>query len=1240
MVEVSTVLPVRRCPIVGIVASAGGLDAFKRFFGALPADSGLTFVLIPHLDPTHESQMVSLLSKFTPMLVVEVQQGTIVRSNHIYIIPPNKFLSIHGGELQLTTPPLERSGPTAMDFFLSSLAQDQTERAIGIVFSGTGSHGTSGIRSIKLAGGLTLAQQPESAEYDAMPRSAIDSGQIDCILPPEEMPATLMRYVEQPYLSNLDTEVPIVSETSDHLQQILTLLQSQTKYDFRSYRQAMVLRRIQRRMQLVGVADLSAYFTLLQQRSTEATALYKDLLISVTAFFRNNEAFRVLEHEIIPALIDRCAPDAAIRVWVPGCATGEEAYSIAMLLLEATAPESEDDSNDAAPVDLAVTAPAPRRIRLQIFASDLDDDAIAFARNGQYSASSVSELSTARLKRFFVASGDGSFRVTKQLRETIVFSHQNLISDAPFSNMDLISCRNVLIYLEPELQQNVISLLHFALATDGCLLLGPAESLGRTSSLFQSISKTWRIFRKTGPSNRINFALPFVPSDQRPGPGAATKVANPRGQSLKEFTETLILTEYAPAAALINRKFEILCLTGPMVNYLEFPAGELSKDLLAMVRPGLRTKLRIALNSSVRGEVTVTDADNRVKRSGHYFSCRLSVRPLRTPKEVDGMLLATFEDHPTERSQKGLETIVQKDSTKVFQGEDSDLVQQLEYELKTINTRLQTTVEEMEGSSEELKTSNEEIMSVNEELQSANEELETSKEELQSLNEELLSVNSQLNDKVMELDQAKEDLLNLMASTKIATIFLDESLEIKRFTPPTAKLLNLRPIDLGRPLSDITQRFVDAQILADCRSVLDTHQPIEREIHSDDSLFYLFRILPYRAVDQSVGGVVITFVDISHRKQVEADQREKDKLFIAALHDSTERMAAILDTAVDAIITIDRQGVIDSINRATLTLFGYEREELLGCPITRLIPSLHSASPPFDIDKYLLQQLDRKLETRRETSAMRKNGSIFPIELAFGKIDHLGLYTGILRDISERKRFQAHLLEIAAEEQTRIGQELHDGTQQELTGLTLFAGAICDLLNTAIPPRTASGRDWKIEGKVFGRLKQSTEKLLQGLKTANQHVHKLSHGIMPVQIDSEGLRSALAELATTTNELQNIRCRFACSGVSSIPNNLIATQLYRIAQESLNNALKHASPDLIEILLTQEQQQITLEIRDNGVGLDSESPRDDPIQGRGLGLRIMEYRASVLGGVLEFRNNTPGSGMTLRCMVPLNEGFR
>jgi len=1237
MVEVSAVLPVHRCPIVGIVASAGGLDAFKRFFGALRADSGMTFVLIPHLDPTHESLMVSLLSKFTPMPVVEAQQGIAIRSNHVYIIPPNKYLAIKDGKLQLTSPPEERSGQTSMDFFLSSLAEDQTERAVGIVFSGTGSHGTLGVRSIKLAGGLTLAQQPESAEFNAMPQSAINSGKIDFILLPEEMPATLMRYVEQPYLSDLDTMQPVVTETSDHLQQILALLQSQTKYDFRSYRQAMVLRRIRRRMHLIGAEDLATYFAILQQRPAEATALYKDLLISVTAFFRDADAFRILEQDIIPGLIKRRAADGSIRIWVPGCATGEEAYSIAILLLEAIAVGVEASANGVNSADFPLPPPASSRIKLQIFASDIDDDAIAFARNGQYSASSVSNLSPARLQRFFTKEVDGTFRVSKRLRETIVFSHQNLISDAPFSNMDLISCRNVLIYLEPDLQQNVISLLHFALASDGYLLLGPSESLGRTTSVFESVSKTWRVFRKSGQSNRVNFALPFVPSDQRREPGTDSKVAYNRGQSLKEITETLILAEYAPAAALINRNFEILCLTGPMVNYLEFPPGELTKDLLSMARPGLRTRLRIALNTALRTARTVTDAENRVKRSGHYFPCRLSVRPLTAPKEVAGLLLVTFEGHSSERSPTEFETVEPQDPNTVFQGEDSELVQQLEYELKTLNAQLQNTVVEMEGSTEELKTSNEEIMSVNEELQSANEELETSKEELQSLNEELLTVNSQLHDKVIELDQAKEDLLNLMASTEIATLFLNERLEIKQFTPPTAKLLNLRPIDVGRPVSDITQRFVDAQLLIDCRSVLDTHQPIEREVQSDDFVYYLRRILPYRAVHQSAGGVVITFVDISHRKQVEADQREKDMLFIAALHESTERLAAILDTAADAIITIDRKGTIDSINRATLALFGYEREELLGCPISRLIPSVQSQLSPFDMDTYLQQHPDRNLETRREASAIRKNRTIFPIEMAFGKVDHLGLYTGILRDISERKRFQAHLLEIATEEQTRIGQELHDGTQQELTGLTLFAGTICDLLNTAVPPRLANGRHWKIEDRVFGRLKQSTEKLLHGLKIANQHVHELSHGIMPVQIDSEGLRSALAELANTTNELQSIRCQFTCSGFSSIPNNLIATQLYRIAQESLNNALKHAAPDLIEILLKQEHQQITLEIRDNGVGLDALSQPVESIRGRGIGLRIMEYRASLLGGILEFENNATGSGMTLRCIVPLNE---
>jgi len=1226
-------------PVVGMVASAGGLEAFKRFFSTMPADSGMAFILIPHLDPTRESLMVGLLSKLTPMPVVEAQQDMVVQINKVYIIPPNKFLAISHGQLQLSDHPHQRGWQTSIDFFLRSLAKDQTERAIGIVLSGTGSHGALGVREIKLAGGMTMAQQPETAEFDQMPENAIATGQIDSILPPEQMPAALVNYVEQPYLSSAAKIATPSTESNDLLKEILNFLQSRTKYDFSTYRKAMVLRRIQRRMGLAQIDSMMNYLTFLHQRPEEATALYKDLLISVTAFFRDSEAYRVLEQQLIPVLIARRTGDLPIRVWVPGCATGEEAYSLAMLLLEAIS--TQPVLSQAVPnatregTGNVATAVLPS---LQVFASDIDDDAIEVARIGIYPASVVSDVSEERLKRFFVAVDDNHYRINKQLRESIVFSHQNLISDAPFSKLDLISCRNLLIYLEPEMQHKVISLLHFALATDGYLFLGPSESIGRAINLFETVSKKWRIFRRIGPSRRDLVGFPLIKADQRPNSLRYNLPAELPPKSLKVWAETLVLNEYAPAAALINRKYEILYITGPLVNYLEFPAGELTKDLLAMARTGLRTKLCISCNIVIREGRTVVDTKARVKRNGKYVPCSITVRPLTEPKEAEGLMLVTFQDHNQEQTPNATTGVAcDTDLVASFQDEDSAMVKQLEFELKSLSEELHNTIDEMESSTEELKTSNEEIMSVNEELQSANEELETSKEELQSLNEELVTVNTQLQEKVAELDIAKDDLINLMSSTEIATIFLDESLNIKRFTPPTASLLNLRSTDVGRPLRDITPRFVDDQMLVECQQVLETITPSEREIQTDEQRQFLRRILPYRSMDHHLGGVVITFVDITQRKQAEEAQRVKDRLALEALHESTERLATILDTAADAIITFDQQGRIDSINQATQSLFGFEREELLGQPISMLIRSIEDKTSELSVDSDWKAILKPLLGRPHEVIGFCKNGSLFPIELVVSKVDDLGLYTAFVRDISERKRLQAHILDISSEEQSRIGHELHDGTQQELTGMSLFAGTLCELLDNAVHRDTQDSQAWTMDNDTLMKLKQTSARLLEGLKKAYEHVHKLSHGIMPVHIDAEGLRSALAELASTTNDLQHVNCRIDFSGAVSVPSNQIATQLYRIAQESLNNAMHHGQADDIHIALMQQPNQIILEIRDNGIGMKEQPRREGRKGGRGMGLRIMDYRASLLGGFLQVESNVD-SGVTIRCVVPFKEG--
>lgn len=1209
--------PSRSFPIVGMVASAGGLDAFKKFFSSMSADCGMAFVLIPHLDPSHASLMVELLSGLTSLPVHEAKHGMLVHANTITIIPPNHFMSIANGRLQLSDPPPSHAWKTSIDFFLRSLARDQGECSIGIVLSGTGSHGSLGVREIKLSGGMVMAQDPKTAEHDQMPLNAIATGIVDYILPPAEMPAALVHYIEQPYLSQDTDVVAAAAQSSDLLNQILVLLQSRSKYDFRAYRKAMVLRRIQRRMGITHLDTMTEYLALLQSHPEEVTALYKDLLISVTAFFRDPEAYQVLEQQVLPAMLSRHRGDLPVRVWIPGCATGEEAYSLAMLLSES----------------IAVLKP---ELRIQIFASDIDASAIEVARTGIYPTTIAADVSPERLKKFFVVLDEHRYQISKPLRESVVFSHQNLIGDAPFSRLDLISCRNLLIYLEPEMQKNVISLFHFSLVADGYLLLGPSETIGRSSDLFKTVSKKWRVFQRIDSARRDLIRIPIRRSiDSQDSSSQPTTLAF-RRKSYKELAEQLILNEHAPAAALCSQALEVLYVTGPLANFLEFPRGELTKDLLAMARNGLRTKLRAACRKAVLEGRTIVETHAKVSRNGQTVRCSITARPLFEPKEAEGLLLVLFNDHNVESeadSNPQAAARAEQDSTAT---EDPSLTRQLEVELKSMSEELHSTIEEMESSNEELKTSNEEIMSVNEELQSVNEELETSKEELQSLNEELNMLNAQLGEKVSELKQATEDLMNLMASTEIATIFLDPQLNIKRFTPPTKSLLNLLATDIGRPLKDIAFKFSDGKMLVDCQHVLRDQRIREREVHTEEPRFYLRRILPYRTTDDHVTGVVITFIDITQQRESEALQRDKDATHLAEMHESAERIQAILNTAADAIVTVDTNGTIESVNLATESLFQYKRREILGKSLSNLLPTLFSESQhEGDSTPTIKDQLTRLVGHRREVIAQRKDETTFPVELALSRVDHLGLYTGIIRDLTVRKQLQSHILEIATEEQSRIGQELHDGTQQELAGLTLYAGAIQDSLEyatrtTGADPDTVT---WTLSDEDFQRIQQTVGKLKQGLIESNQHVHKLSHGIMPVQIDAKGLQSALAELADSTNDQQEIRCRFEFSGAGTITNNAVATQLYRIAQESLNNAIKHGKADDIRIALCQDANQIRLEIEDNGTGIDlGAAPRSSTIRS-GLGLRIMSYRASILGGELQVLRNA-GRGTTVRCTIP------
>ncbi len=1193
-----------RLPIVGVVASAGGLDAFKQLLGSVPVDCGMAFVLVPHLDPAYESQMVLLLAKISLLPVVKATQGTVVQPNHIYVIPSNNFLTINDGVLQLSAPPAPPGRETAIDYFLRSLAKDQGKYAVGIVLSGTGSHGTLGIREIKLAGGMAIAQLPATADFDAMPTSIIRAGLADYVLPPAEMPAKLIEHL---HLLHEDVARPelIDSDSADEqLASILKILREQTQYDFKSYRKNMLLRRINRRMGLHQLELMLDYVQRLKDDPMEVKALHHDLLISVTAFFRDSEAFQALQDCLRTELEHRDATRLPYRIWVPGCATGEEAYSLALLCSECLAERPAGGQKQSTSSAL-----------VQVFASDVDEIALATARAGKYSASIANDIAVARLDRYFIRSDSGEFQIGKQLRESVVFSRQNLLHDAPFSKIDLISCRNLLIYLEPEMQHKVIAMLHYALNDQGLLMLGPSESLANNDHLFEPISKKWRIFKKVASNLRSQVTVPLVASHRPQGLSSPHPLSTPTRQGHKELVEKALIRHYAPASVLVNQRFEILYVTGQLVEYLEFPAGEPSLNLLSMCRPGLRTQLRIAGIKAIAENVD-TKVETQMKRGNETLDCSVDVRILKTRLDAESLLLISFMDAPKVAAKSTL--LAEPNQARATTYSD-----QLERELKLNSEELGSVIEELEGANEELKSSNEEIMSMNEELQSANEELETSKEELQSLNEELSTVNLELLDKVAELDIANNDILNLLASTDIATLFLDEKLLIQRFTPPTLQLLNLRSADIGRPLSDITTRFIDDSFLNDCEKVIQESKPIQNTVEGRNSRMYQRSILPYRSQGQQVLGVVITFVDLTERLLLEK-----------SLKQSKDHLEAIVDSAVDAILTVDDQGVIARLNPATERLFGYPREQMLNKPVVSFLTKCageqpHQASaiqklpmPEFGTGKYL------------ELKAKRLGSSDFDAELTVSRIDHLPLFIVVIRDVTQRKQLEKKILEIASDEQRRIGQELHDGTQQELTGLSLIAGTIKEFFKNRAELVAQDRQQLTIDDAELSRLVDTTEKLVQGLNDANRHVQALSHGIMPVQIDVKGLHSALTELANETTVEDRVDCKFVHSGKLEIDSNNVATHLYRIAQEAINNAQRHGAAKNIRVSLSADQHRVMLEITDDGCGMDAALMRVNGKRNHGAGLQIMAYRANVIGGMLTVVAGKL-KGTTVRCTIPM-----
>ncbi len=1178
--------------IIGMGASAGGLDAFKAFFSKTPKNTGMAFILLPHLDPSHESLMTPLLASQINMPVVEADNNLLVEANHVYILPPAKELTITDGHLYLNDIAQPRKQWQAIEHFLTSLAKDQAERSVGIILSGTGSHGTLSFRDIKLAGGMIIAQNPTTTPHYQMPQNAIDTGLVDLIAAPEEMPAILIEYASHPYLEK--TTNTITEEIQQNMQRILSYLRTRIKYDYSGYRKNMLLRRIQRRMCVSQTNTLDEYYNFLKATPEEASALNSDLLIGVTTFFRDKDAFLTLGQEVIPQLIASCTEEEPVRIWVPACATGEEVYTITMMVFEAFAR-----------VEKPVIA--------QIFASDIDEQALKFAREGVYPKSIKSNVGAERLARFFDLTPKGDYQIKKALREIIIFATQNLISDTPFSRLDLISCRNLFIYLQPELQSNVLNTFHFSLKPGGALMLGPSESLGKNKKQFETLSKKWRIFKSIKATNKLPLNFPIERHATASFPiKNAYKTMNYQMTPPARFAELVnrdLLEAYAPAAVLINRAYEILHFQGPTVNFLEFPKGTPTHDLITLVREGLRARIRTAVEYVLKENKPIADLDAKVKRNGHYVPCILTVRPVFDPKFPSDLLLLTFEEkHDLETHQAIPST------TLSISDNDASIIEQLEYELNATREDLQSTVEELESSNEELKASNEEIMSMNEELQSANEELETSKEELQSMNEELNTVNSELLLKVEELEKSYDDTQNLLSSTDIATLFLDRKLQIRLFNPSIGELLNLRENDIGRSISHFSANVANNDLLSDAHQVLEKLTPIEKDVwstgESPNNRCYLRRIVPYRTVDDHINGVVITFVEITERYQQEQHLEQCVQERTKALHDREARLSTIMKYASEAIVVLDESGVITDFNQAAASMFNYQAVDVLGANIKKLVPSAQLAASNKFQSKIDISDVNKVIaQTPQELLAIRRDGSEFPIKLTTTMIANDKLCIAIISDLSEVAVLKKAIADISTQEQEKIGREVHDNLGQRLTGINLL---VSDL------QRKKAIND--VESN------EMLSQIMAQISLAIGDTRNISHGLSPILFPPQKLQEALIKLMQMADKA-HIQSQFEFSKVLKVTDNTIAIQVYRIAQEAINNAIKHSKASKITLELKTHFNQMMLMIQDNGIGINRQENQAD----LGIGLKIMQYRASSINASLCIESSA-STGTTVRCI--------
>ena len=871
--------------IVGIGASAGGLEAMEEFFRHMPPSTGMAFVVVSHQHAGHVSLLPSLLGKCTAMPMVESADGMEVRPNCVYLAPGGINLAMLHGTLHLMEPASQERVPLPIDYFFRSLAEDQKHNAVGIILSGTGTDGTLGLRAIKAESGLTIAQEPQSAKYQGMPRSAIAAGVVDVVKPAGGMSESLLAYAQ----SLRRPAVPLPEhDGTQTLRKLFILLRDRTGSDFALYKENTIRRRIERRMHVHQIENLRQYLRFVMANPHELDALFQELLIGVTSFFRDPEAFEALAHKGLPALVEGKPDGAILRVWVPGCSTGEEAYSLAILMKEFLTQKK-------------------RRLTVQIFASDLDSRAIAPARAGLYPVGIAGDLTQERLQRFFTKE-DHSYRVKKEIRDLVVFATHNVLTDAPFTKLDLLSCRNLLIYLETKAQQKLLPLFHYALKPNGFLLLGSSETIGWFDQLFTVIDRKGKLFRRLAGAGALPTLLSYSGGFMH-GPAEAhaegeRSHATARFPSIPDLIQQLLVSRYAPASVVVNERGEVVYIHGHTGSYLEPAPGPPTHKLIEMAREGLQHDLALALHQAAGQDGEVVHRDVRMQAEVGVIPVTLIVKKIVEPEALQGLFLVTF-DHARPDKIPARKGAPMQAAAPLKKGESA-----LRRELQFTKQRLQQTIEELQTSNEELKSTNEELQSTNEELQSTNEELETAKEELQSLNEELVTVNSELQGKLDALADAHDDLQNLLNSTEVATIFLDNELRIKRFTTEAKRVSNLIAIDVGRPLSDIVSKLTYDRLPEDAQGVLQTLVLNEREVQAIDGTWFFMRILPYQTSRNTIEGLVMTFLDITKMKNAER--------VVKAARDFA---SSIVETVREPLLVLDDRLRVVSANQAFYRMF-------------------------------------------------------------------------------------------------------------------------------------------------------------------------------------------------------------------------------------------------------------------------------------------------------------------------------